>query len=155
MELTREEGLRMRSISNPPKEPGYKNAPVFIIICGDPRTKEAYPLLTMYTRGDSHYASGLASAFLYMALAVTTLGLGCQWVSATGHPFVQCLLKELLGIPKKIEIYDMMAIGYPAYQPRPRLVRDRTEIVHYERYDERKYRSDEEIKNFIIKLRKE
>jgi len=154
VELTREEDLRFPSISRPVVEPGYKNASVFIIFCGDPRTKEAYPLLTMLTRGDSHFASSLASAFLYMALAATTLGLGSQWVSATGHPFVKCLLKELLGIPHKLEIYDMMAVGYPAYQPKPRLVREKAEMVHYGRYDKAKYRSDEDIRGFIVRLRK-
>ena len=154
VELTREEDVRFLSISRPVKEPGYKNAPVFIILCGDPRTKEAYPLLTTLTRGDSHFASSLASAFLYMALAATTLGLGSQWVSATGHPFVECLLKELLGIPQKLGIYDMMVVGYPAYQPRERLVRERVEMVHEGRYDKAKYRSDEEIRNFIVSLRK-
>jgi nitroreductase len=154
VELTREEDLRFPTVSSLAREPGYKNAPVFIIFCGDPRTKEAYPLLTMLTRGDSHFASSLASAFLYMALAATTLGLGSQWVSATGHPFVKCLLKELLGIPQKLEIYDMMAVGYPAYQPKPRLVREMTEMVHYGRYDKAKYRSDEEIRGFIVRLRK-
>jgi nitroreductase len=154
VELTREKDLRFPAVLSPVHEPGYKNAPVFIILCGDPRTKEAYPLLTMLTRGDSHFVSGLASAFLYMALAATTLGLGSQWVSATGNPFVKCLLKELLGIPQKLEIYDMMALGYPAYQPKPRLVRDRAEMVHDGRYDQAKYRSDEEIKEFIIALRK-
>ncbi len=154
VELTREEDVRFPSISHPVREPGYKNAPVFIILCGDPRTKEAYPLLTVLTRGDSHFASSLASAFLYMALAATTLGLGSQWVSATGHPFVECLLKELLGIPQKLRIYDMMAVGYPAYQPRDRLVRERAEMVHDGRYDKAKYRTDEEIRNFIVSLRK-
>ena len=110
VELTREEDLRFPAISGPVREPGYKNAPVFIILCGDPRTKEAYPLLTLLTRGDSHFTSGLASAFLYMTLAATTLGLGCQWVSATGHPFVKCLLRELLGIPQKLDIYDIPLI---------------------------------------------
>ena len=154
VELTREEDLRFPSASSPAREPGYRNAPVFIILCGDPRTKEAYPLLTMLTRGDSHFASSLASAFLYMTLAATTLGLGSQWVSATGHPFVKCLLKELLGIPQKLEIYDMMALGYPAHQPKKRPVRERVEMVHDGRYDKAKYRSDEEIRNFIVKLRK-
>lgn len=154
VELTREEGLRFPSISSPVREPGYKNAPVFIILCGDPRTKEAYPLLTMLTRGDSHFVSGLASTFLYMALAATTLGLGSQWVSATGDPFVKCLLKGLLGIPPKLEIYDMMALGYPAYQPKERLVREKVEMVHHDRYDKAKFRSDEEIKDFIVSLRK-
>ena len=154
VELTREEDLRFPGVSGPVQEPGYKNAPVFIILCGDPRTKEAYPLLTLLTRGDSHFTSGLSSAFLYMALAATTLGLGSQWVSATGNPFVKCLLRELLAVPEKLEIYDMLVLGYPASQPKPRLVRERVEMVHHGRYDKAKYRSDEEIRNFIVGLRK-
>jgi len=154
VELTREENMRFPSASHPVREPGYKNAPVFIILCGDPRTIEAYPLLTMLTRGDSHFASSLSSAFLYMNLAATTLGLGSQWVSATGHPFVKSLLKDLLGIPQKLEIYDLLAVGYPGYQPKKRFVRERVEIVHEGRYDKAKYRNDEEIRKFIIGLRK-
>jgi nitroreductase len=154
VELTREEALRWPSAARG-GEPGFKDAPVFILLCGDPRTRESYPLLTLLTRGDSHFASSLASAFLYMALAATTLGLGCQWVSATGHPFVMCLLRELLGIPDKLVIYDMMAVGYPAYVPKERLVRERAEMVHYDRYDKSKYRSDDDVKRFIISLRRD
>lgn len=154
VELTREEDLRFPGVSGPVREPGYKNAPVFIMLCGDPRTKEAYPLLTLLTRGDSHFTSGLASAFLYMTLAATTLGLGSQWVSATGNPFVKSLLRALLEIPQNLEIYDMLVLGYPASQPKSRFVRERAEIVHHGRYDKAKYRSDEEIRNFIIDLRK-
>ena len=76
VELTREKDLRFSSLTGPVREPAYKNAPVYIILCGDPRTKEAYPLLTTLTRGDSHFTSSLASAFLYRALAAMTLGLG-------------------------------------------------------------------------------
>lgn len=154
VELTREESLRFPSTINPPKEPGFKNAPVFIVVCGDPRTKEAYPLLTMITRGDSHFVSGLASAFLYMALAATALGLGAQWISATGSPYVKCILKQLLRIPEKIEIYDMMALGFPAYKPGEKFLREISEMVHYERYDSKKFRDDNEIRDFIIRLRK-
>jgi nitroreductase len=153
-ELTREEALRFPTVVNPAGEPGFKSAPVFIILCGDPRTKEAYPLLTMLSRGDSHFVSGLASAFLYMTLAATTLGLGSQWVSATGEPFVKSILKDFLGIPQKLEIYDTLVLGYPAYQPRERFVRERAEMVHHGRYDRTKYREDEDIKNFIKRLRK-
>lgn len=122
--------------------------------CGDPRTKEAYPLLTMITRGDSHFTSSLPNAFLYMALAATTLGLGSQRVSATGRPYVKCLLKELLGIPERIDIYDMMALSYPAQKPADKIVRSINDIIHYERFDKTKYRTDQEIKEFIIRLRK-
>jgi len=154
VELTREEDLRFPGVSGPVREPGYKTAPVFIILCGDPRTKEAYPLLTLLTRGDSHFTSGLASAFLYMTLAATTLGLGSQWVSATGNPFVKSLLRQLLEIPQGLEIYDMLVLGHPDSQPKPRFVRERVEMVHDGRYDKAKYRSDKEIRNFIVGLRK-
>ncbi len=154
VELTREEDLRFPSVAGPVREPGYKNAPVFIILCGNPRTKEAYPLLTLLTRGDSHFISGLASAFLYMTLAATTLGLGSQWVSATGNPFVKPLLRGLLEIPQDLEIYDMLVLGYPAHEPKPRFLRERVEMVHYGRYDKAKHRSDRQIRDFIVSLRK-
>lgn len=154
VELTREEHLRFPAIAGPVREPGFRNAPVFIILCGDPRTKEAYPLLTMLTRGDSHFTSSLASAFLYMTLAATALGLGSQWVSATGNPFVKSLLKGLLEIPEKLEVYDMLVLGYPTYEPKPRFVRERVDMVHYGRYDKAKYRSDDGIRDFIVGLRK-
>jgi nitroreductase len=154
VELTRQEDLRFPSLKGPAREPGFRHAPVFIVLCGDPRTKEAYPLLTKLTRGDSHFASSLASAFLYMTLAATTLGLGSQWVSATGSPFVSPLLKELLGIPVHLVIYDMLAVGYPASQPIERFVRDRSEMVHDGRYEGSKYRDDEKIRDFILRLRK-
>jgi nitroreductase len=154
VELTRKEDLRFPGASGPMREPGYKDAPVFIILCGDPRTIEAYPLLTSYIRGDSHFASGLANAFLYMSLAATTIGLGSQWVSATGHPYVKCLLGEILGIPEKLKIYDMLALGYPASQPKGRFVRETADMVHYGQYDRTKYKSDTEMRNYIAGLRK-
>jgi glutaryl-CoA dehydrogenase len=39
-------------------------------------------------------------------------------------PLVEPLVKELLGIPKEMALYDMMLVGYPASEPRPRPVRD-------------------------------
>lgn len=154
VELTREEDLRFPGSSGPGTEPGYKSAPVFILVCGDPRTKEAYPVFTRLTRGDSHFASSLASAFLCMTLAATALGLGSQWVSATGSPLVKPLLKNLLEIPAEIEIYDLLAIGDPGLQPKARFVRERADMVHDGRYEKGKYRSDKEIRDYIVLLRR-
>ncbi|MBN1103432.1 MAG: nitroreductase family protein [Deltaproteobacteria bacterium] len=154
VELTREEDLRFPGIRGPAREPGFKNAPVFIVLCGDPRTKEAYPLMTVLTRGDSHYVSSLANGFFCMTLAATALGLGSQWVSATGNPFVSPLLKELLSIPQDLTVYDMMVLGYAAAQPKERFVRDRNEMVHHGRYDMAKYRDAREMREFILRLRK-
>jgi len=154
VEVARDEDLRFPGTQGPLREPGYKSAPVFILLCGDPRTKEAYPLFTTLTRGDSHFTSGLASAFLYMTLAATALGLGSQWVSATGGPLVKPLLKQLLDIPHGLEIYDMLVIGYPASEPNERFIRERAEMIHYDRFDTARYRSDKQMRDYIVRLRK-
>jgi nitroreductase len=154
VELTREEELRFPGTQGPARAPGFKDAPVFIVLCGDPRTREAYPRLTLLTRGDSHFASSLANAFFSMTLAAVTLGLGAQWVSATGSPFVSPLLKELLAIPEDLSVYDMMALGYPAAQPKERFIRERSDMVHYGCYDRAKYRNAREMRDFILRLRK-
>ena len=149
IEVIREPELRMRWGS-----PGYVHAPVFIILCGDTRTKDAYPLNAVLERGSSIFTSSLANCFLYMNLAVTSLGLGAQWVSAIAHPYVQSLTKDLLSVPKELEFYDMMAVGYPDMEPRPRLVRANEEMVHYDYYDKTKFRTEQQLRDFIASLRR-
>ena len=126
----------------PIRDPGFRQAPVFIILCGDPRTKKCYP---SSPASEKIYYSGLASAFLYMHLAATSLGLGSQWVTGVGNPLIEAQVKDLLGIPQLFEIYDMMAVGYPAVRPGTRPCRKLNEIVHYDRYDQAKFRADADI----------
>lgn len=150
MELTREPEQRFYGqIFRPPEQLYYREAPVFIIVCGDPRTKEAYPLNIVLHRGETMFISSLANAFLYMHMAATALGLGSQWLSHTGTPFAQSLIKELLGIPRELVIYDMLVVGYPAVEPTPRFMRAKEEMVHYDYYDKAKFRTDEEVKDFL------
>lgn len=154
MELTRVPELRFPKYAKPITEtPGFGNAPVFIILCGDVRTKEAYPKDVVLVQGDSIFTSSLASAFGYMNLAATSLGLGAQWVSAVASPYVQTLIKILLHIPKELEIYHMMAVGYPDMVPPPKLVRARDELVHYDYYDKARLRTERQIAEFIAACR--
>ena len=152
MELTREPELRFNLHHTKP--PSFLNAPVFIIPYGDPRLKEAFPVDVRMTRADAIFVSSLANTFLYMILAAVALGLGAQWVSAITHPYAQALIKELLGVPRELEMYDMMAVGYPDIKPKPRLVRAKEEIVHYEHYNKAKFRTDQQIKDFVVSLRR-
>jgi len=154
LELTRPEDMRWPSAARPVSDPGWRDAPVLIVVCGDLRTQKSYPLVTQLVRGELVFDSSLASAFLYMALAATTLGLGCQWTTATSSPYVMPLVMETLGIPSDLVIYDTMALGYPAMQPRPRIVRDRSELVHHEHYDQARYRTDEQVMDFLRSLRR-
>jgi nitroreductase len=154
VELTRPEEMRWPSVARPVADPGWKDAPVLIVVCGDQRTKQSYPLVTQLVRGDLVFDSSLAGAFLYMALAATSLGLGSQWASAASNPFVMPLIMEALGIPEDLVVYDMMALGHPAFQPKPRPVRARAEMTHRERFDQTRYRTDAQIKDFLVSLRK-
>jgi nitroreductase len=148
-----------RAVSPPPTPVGplndYTKAPVFIILFGDSRTNVGLPMGRRYDYPmmQGAFLSGLASAFLYMQLAATTLGLASQWVSAVANPHSHCLVKHLLGVPHELEVYDMMAVGYPDGESRPRTVRDRLEMVHYDYCGEGAFRSDEAVRDFIIKIR--
>ena len=118
------------------ERPGYSDAPAFIIVCGDVRTKICYPITIFKVldgkidvgpnpRVEKTFYSSLASAFLYIHLAARTLGLGSQWISSTAQSRIQSQIKDLLGIPEQLEIYDTVALGYPAVEPEPRSIRTR------------------------------
>ena len=142
MELAEEPEWRYPTMAKWIEGPlGLAKAPVFIFTCGDPRVKDVYPLSLALELGPIEYYSSLACVVLYMHLAVTTLGLGSQWASAVDYPSVQCRVKQLLDIPKELEIYEMMAVGYPDVEPKPRLVRTKEEIVHHNCYEKDKFRT--------------
>jgi len=101
----------------------------------------------------SIFNSSLASAFLYMHLAATSLGLASQWVSLVTSPNNHLRLKGLLNIPAGIDVYDMMALGYPAYRSRQKLMRPLDKIVHRDYFGEDDFRTDDEVKDFIKKTR--
>jgi FMN reductase (NADPH) len=147
----------MRQKRHPSLDPemDYQNAPVLIFLFGDPRTELGLP---MVVRCDPHrrhsvYISSLANAFLYMHLAATTLGLASQWVSSVASPHNHCLLKNLLHIPHELEVYDMIALGYPAHKSRPKLMRPLDKMIHRDHFSEEDFRTDEEVRDFIKKTR--
>ena len=117
LEHTRDLSLRFPSITKPVDRIGYEDAPVYIIPCGDRRTRAAYPLYTAVEIADSILESSMANAFLYMHLAATALGLGAQWVSAVRMWYVQQLVRDLLGIPDYFMVYDMLVLGTPFRTP--------------------------------------
>lgn len=156
IELAREARQGDKWQPSPGGEPtDYRNAPAFIILFGDTRTKMGLPMLIRFSphERESIYNSSLANAFLYMHLAATTLGLASQWVSDVQVPLVHYQLKNLLGIPDEMEVYDMMAVGYPAAKPRPKLMRDKEKMVHYDFCGKEDFRTDEEVNDFTRRTR--
>ena len=128
---------------------GFRHAPVHVVILGDPRVKESYPIRTKLEKADSHFVTGLANATLLIHLAAASLGLASQYVSDANSPYMETLLKALLGIPEPLRIYHLVPIGYAKgnFATPPR--RELEEIIHYEQYDMNKYRDDAAMERFI------
>jgi nitroreductase len=151
MESSREEwqGAKSRSRARNPMD--YRGAPVFITLFGDTRMKVGLPMAAWYAtnKRESIFNSSLANAYLYMHLAATSLGLGSQWITAIQYPYVNCLVKEILGLPRELEAYDIMALGFPAASPPPKTLRDAADMVHYDYCGPSAFRTDEQVKEFI------
>jgi nitroreductase len=129
---------------------GFRHAPVHIIVLGDPRVKETYPVRTMLDKAESHFYTGLANATLLIHLAATSLGLSSQYVSDASSPYMETMLKVMLGIPEPLRVYHLIPLGYAKAPVAPRPRRELEEIMHYEKYDLNKFRDDKVFQKFVM-----
>ena len=72
----------------------------------------------------------LAIAMEHVALAATAEGLGTCWVGA----FSQDQVCQILGVPVGCKVIELMALGYPAASPGPKVRKPLAEIVCYEKF---------------------
>ena len=141
------------AIKDPAKkdEPGasFRDAPVFILALCDWRAKIGLPFAPRTNEeAASLYQSSMANAFLLMQLAATSLGLASQWYTATSRPGAESAIKQIVGIPEALTIYDMMVVGYQAAAPGPKIVRDLAGMVHYDACGVEDFRTDEEVEAY-------
>jgi nitroreductase len=151
MEQKREMDLAVRGTAKMTGD-GFRHAPVHIVILGDPRVKQSYPIRTQLEKAESHFITGLANATLLIHLSATALGLASQYVSDANSPYMETMLKVLLKIPEPLRIYHLVPIGYAkssiAAPPR----RPLDELIHSESYDHGRYRDDAAIERFVKTL---
>ena len=156
IEQTREADLRHHQLRTRFAEPPrFKDAPVFIVVCGDRRTFQASILAGRFIgcEGglDGTYLKNMGNATYGLQLAATALGLGTQWVSVSAE--WEQMLKQILGVPPILQIHTVVPVGYPAYDPPPPYRRDLAEIIHHEKYEMSKFRSGEQVIEFVHTLR--
>jgi 5,6-dimethylbenzimidazole synthase len=149
MEQKREMDLAVRGTAKMTGD-GFRHAPVHVVVLGDPRVKESYPIRTKLEKAESHFITGLANATLLMHLAATSLGLASQYVSDANSPYMETMLKVLLEIPEPLRIYHLVPIGYAKSQIAAPPRRSLEEITHYEKYDMNKFRDDQGMSKFIM-----
>jgi len=138
-------------------QPQLFTAPVLIVICGDRRLQQAYPLLL---RRNVLLRQSLAICAYAMQLAATSLGLATAWATIQGGP-PEAEVRSLLGIPDVYTVDHIMPLGFPdtekesndrflrPVKERAPFRRELEEIVHYECYDTDKFRTDEKLEEFI------
>jgi nicotinate-nucleotide--dimethylbenzimidazole phosphoribosyltransferase len=134
------------------KDPmGFRSAPVFILLCGDPRVRRYGPpgMLHDDKRWQFTFTSTLAIAYQYMHLAAASLGLGSRWVSAVSSAAVEAEIKELLGIPEPLVVYDLMALGFSDFQPPSKKLRTLSQVLHFGRCSQQDFRTDEEVEAYF------
>lgn len=127
---------------------GWRNAPVQILVIGDPRTSICFPLRTAEDKADSHFYTGLANATLQMMLMAETMGLSTQYVSDSASTYFSLMLKDLLGIPRELRVYYIVPVGYTDVAATPKSRRTLDSMVHRERYDPAKLRTLEYHEKF-------
>jgi nitroreductase len=138
-------------------QPHLNTAPVLILVCGDPRLKETFPV---WLDGNILIRQSLAICIYTIQLAAESLGLATAWATIQGGAR-ETAIKKLLGVPVEYTVDHIIPLGYPDHgrekQAKPLvpvlerapLRRGLDEIVHYEHYDMKKYRSDDKLKEFI------
>ena len=134
--------------SRPKREPGFADAPAFILLAGDWRARIQFPNKPQADRERDEagiFFSGLASAFLYLHLAAASLGLSSQWCSGAARGESGDAVREILGLPDYLRTYDMMAVGYPAESPIPKELRDVRDMIHYDACGPDAFRTPEQL----------
>lgn len=131
----------------------FRDAPVIIVVCGDPRTLLATSLAAEIIGSERvTFHFNIANATLMIHLAAASLGLGTQWLSTS--QIWEGQLKTLLRVPEWFAIPHMAPLGYFDYKPAPPYRREVQEIMHHEVYDKSKFRADQEVLDYIAEVRK-
>ena len=136
-------------------DPGvdFRHAPVHVLVLGDPRTTDAYPVRTRLDKWESHFYGSLANGVLQMILTAEVLGLNTIYISDVASPYLSVMLKALLDIPDPLQVYHLIPVGFARksqtiHHPR----RPLDEMIHHERYDRARFRSAADIQAFIDEM---
>lgn len=130
---------------NLPSQPqtSIETAPLLIIVLGDTRFKKAY---LKEVDKDEIIQASLDACVQNMHLAATALGLGGS-VWKRVEPLEAIKIRRLLDIPSVFIVKTILPLGYP--QVKPEAPPRREVLVHREKYDRSKFKSEKEINEII------
>jgi nitroreductase len=117
---------------------------VLVLVCGDPRTQQVYLTTRQPADREKLFQASIANSVEHMMLAAAGMGLGTVWVSVREE--VEPELRALFKVPQPLRLLWVVPIGHAKSWPRAKPRRNIADFVHYESYDGKKLRKDEEIR---------
>jgi nitroreductase len=156
MELMRIDRVRHAGLAAfKDSRPAFNEAPVVIAVCGDRRTLAASVYFQNFDPGEGGlggtFIKNMANATQIIHLAAAAAGLASNWVSVGRS--VEGMIREAMGVPAILEVHTLVPIGYPLHRPAPVYRRPLDDIVHYEKYDMSKFRSTDDIVEYLAELK--
>jgi nitroreductase len=149
LEMTRDPEWRFFGREAPEPRAGFVDAGLLVVIVGDPRVSDAYPLRTKVDKGSQHLISSLSCIVVTLHYLAASLGLGSQYLSDTGSPEMEIMLRDLLGFPEPLRAYETVCIGHADMKPSSRFVKEADDIVHWDRFDPGLFKTDRQIMDHI------
>ena len=116
--------LEKLSTAKPHGASFLKNAPLGIVVCADPEKCDVWV-----------EDASIASIFIH--LAAESIGLGSCWIQIRKRMHdqtttAQAYIRNLLNIPKNLNVESIVAMGYPAEEKSPHRKEDlQYKKVHY------------------------
>lgn len=132
---------------------GFAVAPVYILFFGDTRVRSwaPGPVKTDDETWTYIFQASLAAGFEHMHLAAASLDLGAMWVTAFRLNGADEKIKAHLNIPDYLDLFEMLAVGYPGQAPPEKKLRSLDSMVHYDVCGADGFRSAEELETYFGK----
>jgi len=159
--LRQGERLRTRATGFPAVHKRYlAHTAAIVLVLGDPRWKICYPHADRpehraeYAENNENiFFCSLGAAIQNIQLAATAVGLTSAWLSGGGEEETAAELRDLLGFPEGMRPYGTIPIGYPAEDQALRYRRPLGLLVHWNRYEEEKFRPDGLVAHYVESVR--
>lgn len=121
--IVRDEATRRQMMAAAANQKFVAEAPVVLACCAETDGH-------LMRCGQPCYPIDVAIAIDHITLAAVEEGLGTCWIGA----FYEAQVRQILGIPEKIRVVELLTLGYPAGEQKPRSRKSMDEIVCYDRW---------------------
>ena len=136
------------------------NTVAIILVIGDPRWKVCFPhsnssewVKEYDDNNEAIFLCSLGAAIQNIQLGVTAESLTSSWLSGGGEETTNKDLSELLGYPDWMTAFGTIPIGYPIASQDRRYRRPIDQIIHWNGYNSKQYRTNKQVDYYESTLR--